>query len=65
MATFTPQSKTTTTLTNESPTPPSNLTLADYGDLTLADAEGTLGDPRTPYSNETKNTTVLTNQSKN
>jgi len=60
MATFTKQTKNTTELTNQTPSP-SGGTFAEEG--TFAD-EGTFGTPKTHYDKQAKNTTSLTNQTK-
>ena len=67
MATFVEETKNTTTLTNQTPSPKdtNGLTLADYSNATLADGGGTLGNPKTPYDKQTKNTTDLENETKN
>lgn len=54
----------TTTLTNDSPSEKSSLTIDDM-DITIDEAGGSLDDPRSPWKKDSANTSTLTNDSAN
>ena len=64
MATFTDQTKNSTAVTNQAPSPASAGIWDDHPE-TWDDAEGTFENPKTAYTKQSKNSTSLTNESKN